>query len=52
MSESVANPDRTKLGEEPWPNRREIVDGIVPAHQVSQDPLLFDGDEDDYEMED
>ena len=48
-----------KKAEEPtteetlWPNQEEVVDGVVPTDEVSQDPTLFDGDEDeDLEMED
>jgi hypothetical protein len=39
----------------PWPNQEEILDGVVPVEEVSQDPDLFDdddADEIDLEMED
>lgn len=38
----------------PWPNRVEVIDGIVSVTDVSQDPDLFtnDGDDNDLEMAD
>lgn len=33
--------------ESPWPNQTFVVDGIVPASEVPQDPDLFDNDHDD-----
>lgn len=27
-----------------WPNQKEVVDGVTPANEVSQDPNLFDDD--------
>ncbi len=35
-----------------WPNQTEIVDGVTPVSQVSQDPSLFADSDDDLEMED
>lgn len=37
-----------------WPNQLPVVDGVVPAEEVSQDADLFTGDDvdDDLEMED
>lgn len=29
----------------PWPNQQPIVDGVVPADQVPQDPDFFSGDD-------
>jgi hypothetical protein len=29
--------DETEL----WPNQQEIIDGVVPTDEVSQDPNLF-----------
>lgn len=39
---------------EPWPNQNEIIDGVVPAEEVSQEPHIFDNDVEadlDVEME-
>lgn len=27
--------------ETPWPNQTEVVDGVTPVAEVSQDPLFF-----------
>jgi hypothetical protein len=36
-----------------WPNQTPIIDGVVLVSEVSQDPTLFDDDnDDDLEMED
>lgn len=42
--------DQTQAAQEPegevlWPNQDEVVDGVVPAAEVPQDPNLF-ADED------
>lgn len=34
----------TSEDETPWPNQKEVVDGVTPANEVSQDPNLFDDD--------
>lgn len=30
----------------PWPNQKEVIDGIVPTSEVPQDPDLFEDDDD------
>lgn len=35
----------------PWPNQQEVIDGVVPVDEVSQDPTLFDEDRIDADME-
>lgn len=47
----AAVPEGTSL----WPKEPEVVDGVVPTSEVSQDPNLFADDDDaelDVEMED
>lgn len=36
----------------PWPNKSEVVDGVVPVNEVPQDPDLFKDDDLDLEMDD
>lgn len=50
-SSEAAVPEGTNL----WPNEPEVVDGVTPTSEVSQDPNLFVDDDDaelDREMED
>lgn len=35
----------------PWPNQDPVMDGVVPADEVSQDPDLFDEDDIDEDLE-
>ena len=30
------------MPEQPWPNQEEVVDGVIPTEEISQDPHLFD----------
>lgn len=36
----------------PWPNKRDVVDGVVPLDEVPQDPNIFDDEDLDIEMSD
>lgn len=40
-------PERTvmALANTPWPNQQEVVDGVTPVAEVSQDPALFANDD-------
>jgi len=43
---------RVEVNVIPWPNTKEVVDGVVPTDEVSQDPALFLDDNDGFaEME-
>ena len=40
------------MTDQQWPNQEPVVDGVIPADEVSQDPTLFDGlDDEDEEMD-
>lgn len=42
----------TENGIVPWPNRREILDGVTPTVDVPQDPRYFiNMTDEDFEME-
>lgn len=34
-----------KNNDTPWPNQQPIVDGVVPAAQVPQNPDFFSGED-------
>jgi hypothetical protein len=38
-------------GPRKWPNQQEVVDGVTPVEEVSQDPDLFTGDDVDTDLE-
>lgn len=50
----MANSEETIFGKNPmWPNQQDVVDGVVPTEEVTQDQNLFEGAVDlDVEMED
>jgi hypothetical protein len=37
----------TDRQQELWPNANAVVEGIIPTSEVSQDPYLFEEDDDE-----